>query len=171
MGWLRSLFRPPPVVGIATETLDFVLAAAADTHPNEYMGMLRGVPAGSLDVDRDGVVITDVLVIPGTRSNSVSATVKTRMIPTDVRTAGSVHSHPSGALRPSDADLKTFGRGQVHIIVGAPYGRRDWRAFDSTGSPRDLDVLDVDIPDPESFFDFDQADIDAELKREGRPRW
>ena len=157
------LFRSNDVLGIAGETLQFALDASADTHPNEYMGLLRGTPAAELDLDASGTVITDVLVIPGTTSNSVSATVRTSMIPNDSRTVGSVHSHPNGVLRPSDADLATFGNGDAHIIIGAPYGPDDWRTFDRDGEPRDLDVLDVELPDAEEFFDFTQEDIDREL--------
>ena len=163
------LFRSSELLGIARETLEFVLEASEESHPDEYMGFLRADDARKLGLDRRGQVITDVLVIPGTVSNPVSATVKTNMKPNDVRSVGSVHSHPNGALRPSDADLATFGQGDVHIIVGAPYGLGDWRAFDNEGSPTDLDVIDVDLPE-EEFFDFTQADIDAELVAEGRRR-
>jgi len=152
------------VVGIAEETLSFALEAARDTHPNEYMGLLRGEPARELGLDRDGSVVTDVLVIPGTKSNPVSATMRTDLVPNDSRALGSIHSHPSGVIQPSDADLATFGRGSVHVIMGAPYGPDDWRAFDRQGDPRELPVLDVALPDPESFFDFTQADIDRELQ-------
>jgi len=161
------LFRSVEVIGIAAETLEFAFEAAEGTHPDEYMGLLRGESARSLGLDRDGTVVTDVLVIPGTESNPVSATVKSNMIPNDMRAVGSVHSHPNGVLRPSDADLATFGSGEVHIILGAPYRQGDWRAFDRDGDPRSLDVLDVDLQSPEEFFDFDQSDIDSEL-REGR---
>jgi proteasome lid subunit RPN8/RPN11 len=157
------LFRSSEIIGIAEDTLDFALEASEETHPNEYMGLLRGESARKLGLDRKGTVVTDVLIIPGTRSNPVSATVKTDMIPNDRDAVGSVHSHPNGVLQPSDADLATFGNGDVHIIIGHPYRRRDWRAFDREGKRRDLPVLDVDLPDPESFFDFTQADIDAEL--------
>jgi proteasome lid subunit RPN8/RPN11 len=129
------------------------------------MGLLRGERARSLGLDRDGLVVTDVLVIPGTESNPVSATVKSNMIPNDMRAVGSVHSHPNGVLRPSDADLATFGSGEVHIIIGYPYRRSDWRAFDREGQPRSLEVIEVDLPDAESFFDFTQEDIDRELDR------
>ncbi|MFC4552763.1 MULTISPECIES: Mov34/MPN/PAD-1 family protein [Halorussus] len=157
------LFRSSEILGIAEEALQFALEASEDSHPHEYMGFLRGEDARSLGLERDGTVITDVLVIPGTESNSVSATVKTSQIPNDSRGVGSVHSHPNGVLQPSDADLATFGRGKVHIIIGYPYERDDWRAFDNDGQPRDLDVLDVSLPEGESFFDFTQADIDAEM--------
>ncbi|KYH25506.1 putative metalloprotease [Halalkalicoccus paucihalophilus] len=170
MGLFRSLFRSGEIIGIAADTLDFALSASEETHPDEYMGMLRGEDASKLGLDREGTVVTDVLVIPGTESNPVSATVKTNMIPNDVRGIGSIHSHPNGVLEPSDADLATFGRGSVHIIIGAPYRRNCWKAFDSRGEVRDLAVLDVSLPE-ERFFDFDQEDIDRELKEEGRRRW
>ncbi|WP_424019453.1 Mov34/MPN/PAD-1 family protein [Halorientalis pallida] len=159
------LFRSGEILGIAEDALEFALEASEDAHPNEYMGLLRGERAQKVGLDREGTVITDVLVIPGTESNPVSATVKTNMIPNDMRAAGSVHSHPNGVLRPSDADLATFNKGKVHIIVGAPYGETDWQAFDQEGNPRKLDVLDIDLPE-EEFFDFTQADIDAELRDE-----
>ncbi|SEN94044.1 proteasome Rpn11 subunit JAMM motif . Metallo peptidase. MEROPS family M67B [Halorientalis persicus] len=159
------LFRSGEILGIAEQALEFALEASEDAHPNEYMGLLRGESARNVGLERDGTVITDVLVIPGTESNPVSATVKTNMVPNDMRAAGSVHSHPNGVLRPSDADLQTFNKGKVHIIVGAPYGKTDWKAFDQEGEPRKLDVLDIDLPE-EEFFDFTQADIDAELRDE-----
>jgi proteasome lid subunit RPN8/RPN11 len=157
------LFRSGEVLGIAAETLEFALESSRETHPDEYMGFLRGEDARRLGLDRSGTVITDVLVIPGTESNPVSATVDSSMVPNDLRAVGSIHSHPNGVLQPSDADLATFGNGSVHIIVGHPYGRRDWRAFDRDGNRRKLDVLDVELPDAESFFHFTQEDIDEEL--------
>jgi proteasome lid subunit RPN8/RPN11 len=162
-----GLFRSSGVAGIARDALEFALSAAEDAHPDEYMGILRGQPAKQLDVARSGYVITDVLVIPGTKTNPVSATVDTNMIPNDQRTVGSIHSHPNGVLRPSDEDLATFGRGDVHVIMGAPYRSSDWRAFDREGDPRSLEVLDVDVQDPEEFFHFDQSDIDEELRERG----
>lgn len=166
MGLLDALFRSSEILGIAEETLEFALESSSETHPNEYMGFLRGTEASELGLKRDGLVITDVLVVPGTETNSVSATVRTSMIPNDVKALGSIHSHPNGVVRPSDADLETFGRGSVHVIIGAPYRRSDWRAFDSQGKPTQLNVLEVELPDAEEFFDFTQADIDEDLQWE-----
>ncbi|RQG89985.1 proteasome protein [Natrarchaeobius halalkaliphilus] len=164
MGLLDALFRSNEILGIAEETLEFAIESSEASHPAEYMGFLRGTEAHRLELDRDGLVITDILVVPGTESNSVSATVRTSQIPNDVKALGSVHSHPNGVIRPSDADLETFGRGSVHIIIGAPYGRTDWKAFDSQGRPTNLNVIDVALPESEDFFDFTQADIDEELR-------
>ncbi|MFC7135015.1 MULTISPECIES: Mov34/MPN/PAD-1 family protein [Salinibaculum] len=161
-----GLFRSSEILGIAEPALEFALAASEESHPNEYMGLLRGEDASKVGLDEDGTVLTDVLVIPGTETNPVSATVDTNMIPNDLRAAGSIHSHPNGVLRPSDEDLMTFGRNRVHIIVGYPYGKTDWQAFDRDGNPFDLPVLDVDPPE-DNFFDITQADIDRELREEG----
>lgn len=159
------LFRSREVIGIAADTLDFALESATETHPNEYMGLLRGEDAARFGLDRDGLLVTDVLVIPGTVSDPYSATVRNDLVPNDFRAVGSIHSHPNGVLRPSDADLDTFGSGTAHIIMGYPYGPNDWEVFDQSGEQRDLPVYDVDLPDPESFFDFTQEDIDEELDR------
>jgi proteasome lid subunit RPN8/RPN11 len=160
-----GLFRSREILGIAGETLEFALTASEQTHPNEYMGFLRADEASTLGLDRDGQVITDVVIVPGTESGPTSAKVQTMYQPTDVQSVGSVHSHPNGVLRPSDADLATFTRGEVHIIIGAPYGRGDWQAFDSDGYERELDIVDVDLSD-EEFFDITQAEIDPELRAE-----
>jgi proteasome lid subunit RPN8/RPN11 len=158
-----KLFRSSEILGIAEDALQFALQASEDSHPNEYMGQLRGTDANKLGLDREGTVITDVLLAPGTKTNPVSAEFNPSYLPNDPNGVGSVHSHPNGVLRPSDADLATFTRGKVHIIVGAPYGRNDWRAFDRNGEPTTLDVLDVELPD-DQFFDFTQEDIDRELR-------
>jgi proteasome lid subunit RPN8/RPN11 len=157
-----GLFGRRRVRGIATDALEFAREAAEDAHPNEYMGLLRGQPADRVGVDGDGYVITEVLFIPGTKSSPVKATVRSNLVPNDQRTMGSIHSHPNGVLTPSDQDIQSFGRGVVHIIMGAPYGRGDWRAYDREGEPRDLEVLEVDLEDPSEFFDFTQADLDRE---------
>ncbi len=160
-----GLFQSNEILGIAGETLAFVLSAARETHPNEYMGFLRAEQASSLGLDRDGRVITDVLVIPGTESNTSSAKVKSIMQPNTVGSVGSIHSHPSGTLRPSNTDLQTFSKGEIHIILGAPYGWNDWQAFDTDGEKIPLDVLNVELQD-EEFFDITQEDIDRELAAE-----
>jgi proteasome lid subunit RPN8/RPN11 len=164
-----GLFRSSEILGIAEPALEFALAASEESHPNEYMGLLRGEDARKVGLDEDGTVLTDVLVIPGTESNPVSATLDTNMVPNDLRAAGSIHSHPNGVLKPSDADLGTFGRNKVHIIVGYPYRKTDWKAFDRDGNVIDLPVLDVDPPE-EQFFDITQEDIDREFREGGGGR-
>ena len=59
-----SLFRSGEILGIADDALRFALQASEDSHPSEYMGQLRGEDARKLGLDRDGTVITDVLIAP-----------------------------------------------------------------------------------------------------------
>ena len=155
-----GLFRSSEVIGIAESALEFARAASEEAHPREYMGVLRAEEARSVGVDQDGAILTEVLVIPGTEANQVSASFNPSQVPNDLRAAGSIHSHPNGVLRPSDADLATFSSNEVHIIVGAPYGPDDWQAFDNDGRPIDLAVYEIDPPE-EEFFDFTQEDLDA----------
>ncbi|MCX2819539.1 Mov34/MPN/PAD-1 family protein [Haladaptatus sp. F3-133] len=147
-----GLFRSSSVVGIADETLEFVLETCADSHPNEFMGLLRAEEVSSPRLRFDGEepgsgrVITDVLVIPGTTSGEAMASVREEMVPANVGGVGTVHSHPSGSIRPSEEDLRTFGsKGARHIIVGRPYDRDTWRCYSSEGEGVHLDVLDVDF--------------------------
>jgi len=147
-----GLFRSSSVLGIAEETLEFILETCADTHPNEFMGLLRAEEASSPrlefhgGVPGDGRVITDVLVIPGTKSGEAMASLRQEMVPANAGGVGTVHSHPSGSTRPSNEDLRTFGsKGVRHIIVGRPYDRDTWQCYDPEGSRVELDVLDVEF--------------------------
>lgn len=152
-----GLFRSSKVLGIAEETLEFALETCADTHPREFMGLLRAEEASSPRIQfrggkpGEGRVITDVLVIPGTKSGEAMASLKTEMVPANAGGVGTVHSHPSGSTRPSNEDLRTFAKkGKRHIIVGRPYDRDSWQCYDSEGKPVGLEVLDVEF-DEEPF--------------------
>jgi proteasome lid subunit RPN8/RPN11 len=64
------------------------------------------------------------------------------MMPLSTHVAGSVHSHPSGNIRPSDADISFFSRsGRYHIIVGYPYTRDNWQGYRVDGTPYPLEVI------------------------------
>jgi len=83
----------------------------------------------------------------------MNALVRLYMLP-NISVAGSVHSHPSGELRPSEPDILFFSRtGDYHIIAGPPFDEQSWVCYDSAGRRRDLAVLDVQ-------FDDDGLDID-----------
>jgi Predicted metal-dependent protease of the PAD1/JAB1 superfamily len=61
--------------------------------------------------------------------------------------AGSVHSHPSGAVHPSEQDLVFFRSNSVNIIVGKPYSRDSWKAFDNNGDLMRLEVTEYEFED------------------------
>ncbi|NYT09827.1 MAG: metal-dependent protease of the PAD1/JAB1 superfamily, partial [Methanosarcinales archaeon] len=103
----------------------------------------------------DGEIITEVLILPGTESSRMSALVRLYMLP-NMQVAGSVHSHPSGALRPSEPDLLFFSRtGDYHIIVGPPFDEQSWVCYDAAGVRRALPILDVKFDDDDFDDDLD----------------
>lgn len=118
---------------ITRRCLDSALACASSALPNEFGGVLRSDEPG---------VITDLLLVPGTTAGRRHANFQLYMLPVDLGIAGTVHSHPSGALHPSDADLRLFRHwGRRHIILGAPYTFGQWRAYDGNGNEMHLDVI------------------------------
>jgi proteasome lid subunit RPN8/RPN11 len=117
---------------ITRNALDSALATARSSYPNEFGGMLRADPPG---------VIAELLLLPGTTSGRRHANFQFMMLPVDLAIVGTVHSHPSGALHPSDADLNLFRTwGRRHIILGYPYDAGCWRAYDSNGRETVLTV-------------------------------
>ncbi|HVN73333.1 MAG TPA: Mov34/MPN/PAD-1 family protein [Methanoregula sp.] len=118
--------------GIRQELLNLLLELGRDNHPNEFVALLR---------EKDGI-IGEINMLPGTITGSSSASVIFDMMPLDTHLAGSAHSHPSGAIRPSDADIRFFPRsGRYHIIIGYPYRPLDWRCFTADGEPASLEVI------------------------------
>jgi proteasome lid subunit RPN8/RPN11 len=132
--------RPPggPRLGdtptaITRHALDAALASARSAYPNEFGGVLRADPPG---------VISELLLLPGSTAGRRHANFQLWMLHADLSVAGTVHSHPSGALHPSDADLRLFRSwGRRHLILGAPYGSGAWRAYDGNGRETRLAVV------------------------------
>ncbi|HXY12369.1 MAG TPA: Mov34/MPN/PAD-1 family protein [Thermoplasmata archaeon] len=120
---------------ITRRALSSALASARSAFPNEFGGVLRADPPG---------VISELLLLPGTTAGRRHANFQLYMLPADLTVVGTVHSHPSGALHPSEADLQLFRRwGRRHLILGAPYGPGSWRAYDGNGEEVHLEVREV----------------------------
>ncbi|MFH0968816.1 MAG: Mov34/MPN/PAD-1 family protein [Methanobacteriota archaeon] len=121
--------------GISSNTLNLLLTMGRESHPREFAALL-GSEEG---------VIREVDIIPGTIGGSQSASVLFDMIPINLGYVGSAHSHPSGVIRPSEADIGFFSRaGSYHIIVGYPYEHENWGCFHSDGSRIELPVISDD---------------------------
>jgi len=118
--------------GIRQDLLNLLLELGRESHPNEFVALLK---------EKDGI-IEEMNMLPGTITGSNSASVIFDMMPLDTHLAGSAHSHPSGAIRPSDADIRFFPRsGRYHLIIGYPYTIVDWRCFTADGKPYKMEVL------------------------------
>jgi proteasome lid subunit RPN8/RPN11 len=135
------------IKGIARDALMFVLEVSASSDPKEFAGMLY----------ETNQIITDVDV-PITKSSNVSAVMDLFMLPVNTHIVGSVHSHPSGGLQPSDADIRMFMQnGDYHIIVGYPYNITSWACYDRIGNFRKLEVLDVEIEESAVYRDIKET--------------
>lgn len=118
---------------VTRRLLDSALASARSAFPNEFGGVLRADPPGT---------ISELLLLPGTTAGRRHANFQLYMLPVDLTVVGTVHSHPSGALRPSDADLRLFRSwGRRHLILGQPFGPGSWKAYDGNGRETPLAVL------------------------------
>ncbi|MGA8536158.1 MAG: Mov34/MPN/PAD-1 family protein, partial [Thermoplasmata archaeon] len=87
-------------------------------------------------------VISELMLVPGGTAGRRHANFHLYMLPADLSVVGTVHSHPSGALHPSEADLRLFRNwGRRHIIIGSPFSPGSWRAYDGNGAPISLQVV------------------------------
>ena len=126
-------FKRKRARAIKRETIEMILEASRDVYPNEFGAILRA---------EEGV-ITEIMLLPGTLSGSRSAIFQLHMLPIDFTVVGTVHSHPSGSISPSGADVALFQKfGYIHIITGVPFYECSCRAFDLYGEPVDLEVID-----------------------------
>src|SRR5512137_1148939 len=117
---------------IRKRTLKMILEASKSSYPEEFGAILRAKKG----------VIHELVLLPGTVAGERSALFKLHMLPVDFTIVGTVHSHPSGAVYPSGADLDLFRRfGWVHIITGYPYEMESWACFDAFGETRELKVV------------------------------
>ena len=125
--WFRRLLLAPvggePVREI-TATASVVrdlCAMARSSWPTEmlaYLSSTRGV--------RDGRLHIDEIQVQAYEASDESAVAHLWRLPTMTGIVGTIHSHPSHAYRPSDADLSLFAHyGFVHAIIRHPYGGFD----------------------------------------------
>jgi len=118
--------------GIRQDLLTLLLQMGRESHPNEFVGVIR---------EHDGVM-EELDLLPGTVGRKGSASLFYDMMPLDTHLADSAHSHPNGVIRPSDADISFFPRtGRYHLIIGYPYRKNDWHCFTADGQPCELEVI------------------------------
>jgi len=120
-------------VRIRRELLEYLLELAKNAYPNEFAGFLR---------EKDGI-FEEVLIAPNPHTGPRSIFFDTWMLPYDETINMTVHSHPSPALWPSEADLEFFSKfGGVHIIIAWPFTADNVRAYSSDGREIRIEVVD-----------------------------
>ncbi len=121
-------------VVLSQSMLVSILESAREALPREIILLLRG------KVRKDRIEITDLVIPPLATQGRGFSSFPLRMLPIDFSLIGSVHSHPSGALKPSTQDLNhAFGR--IIMIVGYPFsGVGSVVVFDHSGEKIPLRV-------------------------------
>ena len=122
------------IVSISQDMLSSIFEGAKRLYPRETVLLLRGKRK------KDLVVISDLVIPPLASYGHGFANVPTYMLPIDFSVVGTVHSHPSGNLNPSPADLN-HSFGFILMIVGFPFeDKKDVAAYNHDGEKLVLNV-------------------------------
>jgi proteasome lid subunit RPN8/RPN11 len=101
-------------VSVKRPVIESTLNYARACHPKEGILLLKG------KTSKDRIVVEEVEIPPLSIRGSGFSNFPLYMLPIDFSIVGTMHSHPSGALRPSVADMNHF-YGRIMIIVAYPY--------------------------------------------------
>lgn len=121
---------------ISSKLLDSIFEGAKRLYPKETLLLLRGKKS------KEGIRVSDIVVPPLAVHGYGFANLPFHMLPMDFSVVGSVHSHPSGNLNPSNVDLNHFF-GRVLMIVGFPFASiQNVGVYDSKGKKIQVKVTD-----------------------------
>ncbi len=117
---------------IKAELLEGILRLCHEHHPKEILGILK----------TEKNIFTEFILPPGTLTSNTSGIYSSSRLPLDNFYQASVHSHPSGNLRPSPQDLgDIFKKFKCHFIIGFPYGPKNIRCYDKNGKILNIKVI------------------------------
>ncbi len=121
---------------ISSKLLDSIFEGAKRLYPKETLLLLRGKKS------KEGIRVSDIVVPPLAVHGYGFANLPFHMLPMDFSVVGTVHSHPSGNLNPSNVDLNHFF-GRVLMIVGFPFASiQNVGVYDSKGKKIQVKVTD-----------------------------
>ena len=121
-------------VSMSWKLLKAILEGARQLYPKETILLLRGKKG------EDAIRVLELVVPPLATYGRSFANVPLHMLPMDFSIVGTVHSHPSGNLAPSDVDFNHFF-GRVLMIVGFPFaGAENVAVYNSNGEKLRLQI-------------------------------
>jgi proteasome lid subunit RPN8/RPN11 len=124
------------VVSMSIELLDSIFEGARRLYPKEVFLLLRGKRV------KDRISVTDLVVPPLAVYGYGFANLPFHMLPADFSIIGTVHSHPSGNISPSNVDINHF-YGRILMIVGYPFkDRQNVAVYDSKGQIVSMQLLE-----------------------------
>jgi len=114
-------------VAMRLELLEAIFEGARRLYPRETILLLRGKKR------KDVIFVEELVVPPLATYGDGFANIPLHMLPIDFSIVGTVHSHPSGNLQPSDVDFNHFF-GRILMIVGFPFSnQKDVAVYNSRG--------------------------------------
>lgn len=112
-----------------------ILSYSQMLHPREAILLLKG------KVDKHKIMVNETQIPPLATHGHTFSTFSLHMLPIDFSIVGVAHSHPSGALHPSVADLNKF-YGRIMVITAYPYqSEKNIAIFDREGKPLKYEVV------------------------------
>lgn len=136
----------PLTIKVPSNVLEAIYAGAKELYPRESFLLLRGKK------HKDTIHITDLILAPFAIHGEGEVHFNPYMFVGDFSLVGTVHSHPSGNIRPSHVDLNYFF-GRVLMIVGPPFeGKNCIAAYDSNGDNIAIEITEAIKMDDEEFY-------------------
>ncbi len=121
------------MIKISRDVIDFVIHAAKEVHPKEFIGLL----------EEDDGVISKVLVVPNSIFGRGFSSIRYQFLSISDHPSGSIHTHPTPNNKPSKQDLNFFNTfGKTHIIISYPYRYEDVAVYDNSGKPQEFIIVD-----------------------------
>jgi len=121
-------------ISISEELLQGILEGSRKLYPKESILLLRGKKSKNI------IRISELIVPPLATHGQGFSSISLHMLPMDFSIVGTVHSHPSGNVSPSPADLNHFF-GRILMIVGFPFtDAKNAVAYDHNGEKLELQV-------------------------------
>jgi proteasome lid subunit RPN8/RPN11 len=122
-------------VSLSVELLDAIFEGARRLYPRETILLLRGKKS------KDAIRVEELVVPPLATYGRGFANIPLHMLPMDFSIVGTVHSHPSGSLTPSDVDFNHFF-GRILMIVGFPFAdEQNVAVYNSHGEKLPLKIV------------------------------
>ena len=122
-------------VSISQELLQAVFEGAKRLYPRETILLLRG------ERKKNSIKISDLIVPPLATYGKSFANIPLYRLPIDFSIIGTVHSHPSGNITPSAADLNHFFGG-ILMIAGYPFiEERNIAVYNRKGERLTLQII------------------------------
>ncbi len=122
-------------VHFLNKTINDICYMAKTSHPKEMFCLLRIING----------ILAEFIIAPRSESSEISAVFFPQHLGHDNTIIATCHSHPSSNFKPSLADLQTFRKFSVNIIVGAPYNISTLGVYNLQGHPIPFEIHAFDL--------------------------